>query len=340
MGGYMVLWSDRERSLATLVEHEMGNGWRPLGGSSVSVSWDEWIVGDETMQRPGSIVFAQAMTRPAWRGWVARWFEVRRGAALAARKVGGPARSLVAQESGQPEIPEGSRKRSRNQEQEQEQEQEGEGSGTPADAGARRPSPQRLLEVWNANRGPLPDAKALPPGRAKAARSRLRETPDLDRWARAVRRLAKLPHLAGQAWVTIDFLVRPDSLTKVEEGRYDRPFRDAGAPSVLVGAHPAEPRPRQTPVAAPLPPPPPGGGIWPRVLEELRPMVDERDFDTWFRPTRQSGELNGALRVAVSGPLFLDYIPREYGVAIEAACRACGVTVPVEYLAENDGGEA
>jgi hypothetical protein len=235
-----------------------------------------------------------------------------------------------------------SRRRSRNQEQEQEQEQEEEGSGTPAAAGAARaPSPRKLLETWNANRGHLPEAKALPPGREKAARARLRAVPDLERWAHAVRHLASLPHLTGKDWVTIDFLVRPDSLTKVEEGRYDRPFRDSAPPAALVGAHPPEPRPRRT-TAAPevvLDPPPPGGGVWPRVLEALRPRVDERDFDTWFRPTRQVGELNGVLRVAVA-PLFRRYVPAEYDGAIESACRACGVTVPVEYLTDEAGGEA
>ncbi len=233
--------------------------------------------------------------------------------------------------------------RSRTQEQEQEQEQEGEGSGTPAAAGAARPpSPRKLLETWNSNRGPLPEAKALPPGRERSARARLRAVPDLERWASAVRRLASLPHLGGQSWVTLDFLLKPDSLTRVEEGRYDRPFRDAAPPPPLVGAHHAEahPRPARTQGAVPLPPPPPGGGVWPRVLAALRSRIDERDFDTWFRSTRQIGELNGTLRVAVSGPLFLEYIPREYTAEIDEALKACGVAVPVEYLIDEAGGVA
>jgi hypothetical protein len=231
----------------------------------------------------------------------------------------------------------GSGTRSRNQEQEQEQEQEEEGSGTPAAAGARRASPRRLLETWNENRGQLPEAKALPPGREKAARARLRTTPDLEVWATAVRHLASLPHLAGQAWVTIDFLLRPDSLTKIQEGKYDRPFRDAVAAPVLVGAHAPAPAPRPKEPAECLEPPPTGGGIWPRILEELRPLVDERDFDTWFRGTRQVGELNGVLRVAVASALFGQYVPAEYGEAIGSACLACGVQVPVEFVTGEAG---
>lgn len=95
----------------------------------------------------------------------------------------------------------------------------------PARAGRPFPSPRQLIEAWNANRGDLPEARALPPGREKAARARLKAEPDLERWATAVRRLASLPHIVGQSWVTVDFLLRPDSLTRVEEGKYDRPFR-------------------------------------------------------------------------------------------------------------------
>lgn len=99
----------------------------------------------------------------------------------------------------------------------------GEGNG-----GARRarpaPSPRQLLEVWNANRGALAAARELSPGREKAARSRLKAYPDLERWAAAVRRLASKPHLVEQSWVTLDFLLKPDSLTRIEEGRYDRAF--------------------------------------------------------------------------------------------------------------------
>lgn len=105
----------------------------------------------------------------------------------------------------------------------------------------------------------------------------------------------------------------------------------------LVGAHPPAPRPKPAAPTESLPPPPPGGGVWPKVLEELRSLVDERDFDTWFRGTRQVGEPNCVLRIAVASELFGQYVPAEYAVAIEAALRACGVTVPVEYVTEEAG---
>ncbi|MCL4807677.1 MAG: hypothetical protein KJ062_07765, partial [Thermoanaerobaculia bacterium] len=87
------------------------------------------------------------------------------------------------------------------------------------------------------------------------------------------------------------------------------------------------------PEPPPSPPPAPaGGGVWPAILERLRGVVDERDFDTWFRPTRQSGEVNGTLRVVVASELFRRDVPREYGDALRSACVAEGVNVPIEFI--------
>ena len=62
-------------------------------------------------------------------------------------------------------------------------------------------------------------------GRATHAKQRLREVPDLTRWAAAIRRAAASPFCRGdndRAWLAdIDFLLRPDTLAKIEEGKYD-----------------------------------------------------------------------------------------------------------------------
>lgn len=85
--------------------------------------------------------------------------------------------------------------------------------------------PEGLLTTWNQNRGPLPEAKAISGGRATHARARLAEVPDLARWSAAVKRLALSPFATGgndRGWkADIDFLLRPDTLTKIEEGKYD-----------------------------------------------------------------------------------------------------------------------
>jgi len=87
------------------------------------------------------------------------------------------------------------------------------------------PTPAMLLDTWNANRGPLPAVKSLSPKRVKVAKSRLHEVPDLDRWVAAVKRIAGSSFCRGEgktAWVAnFDWLLRPDTLLKIEEGRYD-----------------------------------------------------------------------------------------------------------------------
>jgi len=87
------------------------------------------------------------------------------------------------------------------------------------------PTPAMLLETWNANRGPLPAVKALSAKRIQAAKSRLHDIPDIERWIAAVKRIAASSFCRGEgktAWVAnFDWLLRPDTLLKIEEGRYD-----------------------------------------------------------------------------------------------------------------------
>ena len=82
-----------------------------------------------------------------------------------------------------------------------------------------------MLDAWNENRGKLPAALGMPGTRRTHAHKRLGEVPDLGRWARGVVRLARSSFANGEndrQWVaTIDFLLRPDTLTKIEEGKYD-----------------------------------------------------------------------------------------------------------------------
>lgn len=94
----------------------------------------------------------------------------------------------------------------------------------------RRPVPADLIRTWNENRGPLPEARGLGRSRTAPARARLEEVPDLARWAAAVRRIAESPFCRGEVpgkdggspWVaTLDWLLRPDTLLRIEEGKYD-----------------------------------------------------------------------------------------------------------------------
>lgn len=223
----------------------------------------------------------------------------------------------------------GSRKRSRNQEQEQEQDKK-DTPPTPRKRGGRAGGLDPGFEAFWA-------AYPKHVGRADAEKA----------WAKLTRaereRALELAPVYAEAMADRPEFVKNPSGWLNGKRFADDPvgWRRGGAPRALVGAHEPEPGPRPSPATPEvvLDPPPPGGGVWPVVLEALRPLVDERDFDTWFRPTRQVGEPNGTLRVAVA-PLFRRYVPAEYGGAIESACRACGVEVPVEFLTTEAGGGA
>lgn len=104
-------------------------------------------------------------------------------------------------------------------------------------APARRPSPSDLLATWNSNRGPLPAAEELNAERARKATARLREVPDLARWAAGIQKAATTPFCTGEndrGWrATFDFLIKPGTLAKLLEGSYDarkaQPVRRVGA---------------------------------------------------------------------------------------------------------------
>jgi hypothetical protein len=84
---------------------------------------------------------------------------------------------------------------------------------------------KKLVDLWNEKCGHLPKAKRLTPKRLAAVKSRLRDTP-LEQWGPLIDRVMTSPWLTGQndrGWVAnFDWLMRPDTATKVEEGIYDR----------------------------------------------------------------------------------------------------------------------
>lgn len=110
---------------------------------------------------------------------------------------------------------------------EDEVEDEDEGEKRESSAPERRPRPADLLETWNRERGGLPEAKGLSDSRERHARKRLEETPDLARWGLAVRRASRSPFCLGandRGWrATFDWLLQPDTLLKLEEGKFDPP---------------------------------------------------------------------------------------------------------------------
>jgi len=97
----------------------------------------------------------------------------------------------------------------------------------------RSASPQDLLDAWNElTSEPIPRGSKLTPTRQKLASARLRELP-LDTWRGIIARIESSAFCRGQSdrgWTaTFDWLLQPDTATKVSEGKYDNPSGDRAA---------------------------------------------------------------------------------------------------------------
>lgn len=91
---------------------------------------------------------------------------------------------------------------------------------------ARKKQTHWLVELWNQNCGKLPKCRVpISAARMKKLEVRVREESLPETWAKAITRLAASDFCNGKndrSWVAdFDFLLRPDSLAKVLEGKYD-----------------------------------------------------------------------------------------------------------------------
>lgn len=82
-----------------------------------------------------------------------------------------------------------------------------------------------LFEIWNQNRGALPEAKEFNADRKKHAAARWSEHPESEYWVTVVRRMAQSRFCTGggsTGWrADFDFLLKPKTATSVLEGKYD-----------------------------------------------------------------------------------------------------------------------
>lgn len=93
----------------------------------------------------------------------------------------------------------------------------------PLSAAADLPHP--LVQIWNTNRGQLPEVRGCTGDRMKHATARMAEQPSTEYWGEIVCRIRESPFCNGQndrGWVaTFDFLIQPNTQNKVLEGKYD-----------------------------------------------------------------------------------------------------------------------
>lgn len=83
-----------------------------------------------------------------------------------------------------------------------------------------------LIEVWNQNRGKLPEArKSISESRRKKILARIKQEPDRKDWEEVIQRLSASDFCNGKndnGWVAdFGFLIKPETFTATLEGRYD-----------------------------------------------------------------------------------------------------------------------
>lgn len=96
---------------------------------------------------------------------------------------------------------------------------------------AKDPVPSELVELWNDMRHPdLPEVIALPPRRSAMAKARLAENPSIEFWVDLIERINNSKFCTGKikptdrakAWkADFDWMIKPDTATKILEGKYD-----------------------------------------------------------------------------------------------------------------------
>lgn len=89
-----------------------------------------------------------------------------------------------------------------------------------------------FFNLWNENRGGMPEVKALSTKRKKSCIARLKDNPSQAYWHEVITRMANSNFCCGennQGWkADFDFLLKPDTHIKVLEGKYDNKLNNAG----------------------------------------------------------------------------------------------------------------
>lgn len=97
-----------------------------------------------------------------------------------------------------------------------------------------------IARSWNALPKPFKKIKKLSLKRRTALKARLSDEPNLESWLKAIATLPSVPFLRGEGprrWVaSFDWLLKPDSLTRLEEEIYTDPGAGPTRPKSLAPA--------------------------------------------------------------------------------------------------------
>lgn len=84
--------------------------------------------------------------------------------------------------------------------------------------------PDAIVELWN-SKSELPPVRGISPSRLKTLRARLKDKCFLNGWREAIDRICASHFATGKndkGWkLDFDFFIRPDSVLKILEGKYD-----------------------------------------------------------------------------------------------------------------------
>ncbi len=78
---------------------------------------------------------------------------------------------------------------------------------------------------------------------------------------------------------------------------------------------------------------------WEKILEHLKNRIDERDFETWFRDTKQRLETPDVISVQVRAPLYVGWISENFAAQISEAAELAGLgNREIRFGADGDAG--
>ena len=78
---------------------------------------------------------------------------------------------------------------------------------------------------------------------------------------------------------------------------------------------------------------------WEKIMEHLKSRIDERDFETWFRDTKQRHETHEMISVQVSSPLYVSWMSENFASQITDAAQLAGYgNREIRFGADGDAG--